>query len=197
MSSSPLSLIPNKLSNRLRVLGGVLLLSAAALPAQALPVMDLTLDDLMPMASELKKTLNLNANQQTLWQQTENKTRQLMRERHARRERLQTATQAGLAGAKVELRELVGAVDAETAASAAEERQAREWWLTVNDALDESQRGKLAALVAEQLLRAPDSGARPGAATRGKDEGGEHRQGGGRHKGGAGMGGAGIGTPGA
>lgn len=32
MSSSVLSLIPNKLSNRLRVLGGVLLLSAAALP---------------------------------------------------------------------------------------------------------------------------------------------------------------------
>ncbi|MBJ7309452.1 hypothetical protein H7U20_04465 [Rugamonas sp. CCM 8940] len=178
------------------MLGGVLLLSAAALPAQALPVMDLSLDDLLPMASELRKTLNLNANQQTLWQQTENKTRQLMRERHARRERLQTATQAGLAGARVELRDLVGALDAETAAAAAEEKQAREWWLNVNDALDETQRGKVAALAAEQLLRAADSGARPGATPRGKEEGGEHRQGGGRGRGGAGMGGVGIGTPG-
>ncbi len=196
MPSSQLSLISNKLSTRLRLLAGVLLLSAAALPALALPVLDLNLDDLMPMASELKKTLNLNANQQTLWQQTENKTRQLMRERHARRERLQTATQAGLAGARVELRDLVGAVDAETAAAAAEEKQAREWWLIVNDALDEAQRGKVAALVAEQLLRAADHGARPGAAPRGKEEGGEHRQGGGRGRGGAGMGGVGIGTPG-
>ncbi|HJV03048.1 MAG TPA: hypothetical protein VJ752_21095 [Burkholderiaceae bacterium] len=176
------------LSFRPRQVAAALLLSAAALPVFALPVMEMRAEDLLPMAAELKTSLNLNANQQTLWQQTESKTRALLRERQARRERLQTASKAGLDGTGVELRDLVGAVDAESATSAAEEKQLREWWLTVNDALSESQRRVVANLLAEQLLRMPDNGGHSGAAPRARDDGGDHSRGGHHRQGGAGMG---------
>lgn len=176
------------LSFRPRHLAAALLLSAATLPAFAVPVMDMGAEDLLPMATELKATLHLNANQQTLWQQTESKTRALLRERQARRERLQAASKAGLSAAGVELRDLVGALDAESATTAAEEKQLREWWLTVNDALSESQRRAVADLLAEQLLRMPDSGGPSGPAPRARDDGGEHGRGGHHRQGGAGMG---------
>jgi len=172
-------------------------LSAVLLPAVALPVMEMRAEDLLPMAGELKKSLNLNQNQQTLWQQTESKTRALLRERQARRERLQASAKAGLEVASVELRDLGAAVDAETATSATEEKQMREWWLTVNDALTEPQRKQVAQLVGEQLLRVQDSGMRPAGEPR-KEEG-EHNRGG--HKkggmgGGMNSGGANISLPG-
>ena len=167
------------------------LLGAAMLPAIALPVMEMRAEDLLPMAADLKKALNLNPNQQTLWQQTESKTRTLLRERQARRERLQAASKTGLEGANVELRELGAAVDAETAVTAAEEKQLREWWLSVNDALTEPQRKQVVQLVSEQLLRMPDSGARPAGEPR-KEEG-DHSRGGHKRGGmGGGMGGNGA-----
>lgn len=181
-------MLSNLLSFRLRHVGAALLLSAATLPVFALPVMEMRAEDLLPMAADLKTSLNLNANQQTLWQQTEGKTRALLRERQARRERLQTASKAGLDAAGVELRDLVGAMDAETATTAAEEKQLREWWLGVNDALSESQRRQVANLLAEQLLRMPDNGGRAGAASRARDDGGDHNRGGHHKQGGAGMG---------
>ena len=51
--------------------------------------MDMRADDLLPMAPEFKQSLNLSPNQQTLWLQVETRSKTLMRERHARRERLQ------------------------------------------------------------------------------------------------------------
>lgn len=179
------------LPRRLTSLFAAVVLGAALLPAMALPVMEMRAEDLMPMAAELKKALNLNPNQQILWQQTESKTRALLRERQARRERLQAAAKSGLDGANVELRELNAAVDAETATSAAEEKQMREWWLTVNDALTEPQRHQVVQLVGEQLQRVQDNFMRPAGEPH-KDEG-EHSRGG--HKRG-GMGG-GMGTNGA
>ena len=173
---------------RPRHVAAALLLSAATLPALALPVMEMRAEDLLPMAADLKTSLNLNANQQTLWQQTEGRTRALLRERQARRERLQAASKVGLNGAGVELRDLVGAVDAETATTAAEEKQLREWWLTVNDALSEPQRRVVASLLAEQLLRMPDNGGHGDAAPRARDEGGDRSRGGHHKQGGAGMG---------
>ncbi|NYE62922.1 hypothetical protein FHW58_004144 [Duganella sp. 1224] len=165
-----------------------LALSALLAPAFALPVMELRAEDYLPMADELKKSLSLNANQQTLWAQTETRTRNLLRERKARRERLQAATLAGAQGANVELRDLAKAIDEETTISAAEEKELREWWLTVNDALSESQRQTVAQTLSEQLQRAPDSaggGARP---PRREEGGGEHRGGRGGGRGGMGMG---------
>ncbi|MYM89175.1 hypothetical protein GTP91_18605 [Rugamonas sp. FT82W] len=177
-------------SSTLQRLAVALALSAALLPARALPVMDIRAEDMLPMAAELKKSLNLNANQQILWQQTETKTRNLLRERQARRERLQAATLAGVQGANVELRDLAKAVDEETTASALEEKLLREWWLTVNDALNETQRQAVVQLVAEQLQRVPDAGAHNGAMPH-KPEGGEQHRGG--RKGGMG---GGVGGPG-
>lgn len=174
----------------LQRLSAALALSAVLSPAFALPVMEMRAEDFLPMAAELKKSLNLNANQQTLWQQTESKTRNLLRERQTRRERLQTATLEATKGANVELRDLAKAVDEETAAAAGEEKLLREWWLTVNDALNETQRQTVVQLVGEQLLRVPDNGAH-GAAPH-KQEGGEQQHRGGRKNG---MGGS-VGGPG-
>jgi len=182
-------------SSVLRRLGAALALSALLSPAFALPVMEMRAEDFLPMAAELKKSLSLNTNQQTLWQQVESKTRNVLRERKARRERLQAATQAGTQGANVELRDLAKAIDAETAIGAEEEKLMREWWLTVNDALNESQRQTVVRLVGEQLLRVQDNGAAP-RPERKEESGGEHR-GGGRKGGGMGGGGMGVGAGGA
>ncbi|MRW85108.1 hypothetical protein GJ698_13550 [Pseudoduganella sp. FT26W] len=178
----------------LRRAGAALALSALLSPAFALPVMEMRAEDYLPMAAELKKSLNLNPNQQTLWAQTETRTRNLLRERKARRERLQAATLAGTQGANVELRDLAKAIDDETNLSTTEEKQLREWWLMVNDALSESQRQTVVQLLSEQLQRVPDSGgaARPER----KEEGGEHRGGKGGGRGGMGGGGMGVGAGG-
>ena len=149
--------------------------------------MDMRADDLLPMATEFRKSLNLNANQQTLWQQVEGRSKAILRERLSRRERLQLALKTALDVSKVELRELNGALESESVLSAQEDKQMRELWLGVNDALDENQRQQVATLVAEQLMRVPDSQQRP-AAPRGGEEGkGQHR-GMGRGKPGGGMG---------
>ncbi|MRX06868.1 hypothetical protein GJ697_03365 [Pseudoduganella sp. FT25W] len=179
----------------LRRAGAALALSALLSSAFALPVMEMRADDYLPMAAELKKSLNLNANQQTLWAQTETRTRNLLRERKARRERLQAATLAAAQGANVELRDLAKAIDDETNLSTTEEKQLREWWLSVNDALSESQRQTVVQLVSEQLQRVPDSGGGAPRPER-KEEGGEHRGGKGGGRGGMGGGGLGVGAGG-
>lgn len=149
---------------------------AVACPSFAVPVMEMRAEDLLVMAAEFRKELNLNANQATLWQQTESRTRTLLRERNARRERMQAALRPALDGRDVELRELAGGVEAEAAASAAEEKQLRAWWLDVNDALDETQRKQVAVFLAEQMQRVQggERGERPkegGAPPRGEHKG--------------------------
>jgi uncharacterized membrane protein YgcG len=181
-------------SSVVRRLGAALALSALLSPAFALPVMEMRAEDYLPMAAELKKSLSLNTNQQTLWSQTESKTRNLLRERKARRERLQAATLAAAQGANVELRDVAKAIDDETNLSTAEEKQLREWWLTVNDALSESQRQAVVQMLSEQLQRVPDSGSAPRPER--KEEGGEHRGGKGGGRGGMGGGGVGVGAGG-
>lgn len=176
-------------SSVVRRLSVALAFSALLSPAFALPLMELKAEDYLPMAGELKKSLSLNANQQTLWAQTETKTRNLLRARKERRDRLQAATLAGAQTANVELRDLAKAVDGESTVSASEEKLLREWWLMVNDALSESQRQTVAQTLAEQLQRVPESGGGPRPER--KEEGGEHRGGkGGR----GGMGGGGMGV---
>jgi hypothetical protein len=163
------------------------LIAGACVSALATPVMEMRAEDLLPMASEFRKSLNLNANQQTLWLQVEGRSRAILRERQSRRERLQASLNAALPGTKVELRDLDGAIEAESAASAQEEKQMRELWLGVNDALDENQRQQVATLISEQLMRVPDSDQRR-AAPRAKEEGGGQHRGMGRGKSGGGMG---------
>lgn len=169
----------------------VALALGGAVPSGAVPLMDMRAEDLLPMASELRKTLNLNANQQTLWQQVESRSRAIVRERQSRRERLQQQVKALLENATVELRDVNALIDAESGAASAEDKQLRELWLTVNDALDDGQRRKVAALLAEQMMRVPDNG-QHGGQDRPRGESGD------RHRGGAGhgRGGMNIGMPG-
>jgi len=182
----------------LRRLAAALALGAMLSPAFAVPVMDMRAEDFLPLAADLKQQLKLNANQQTLWQQTESRTRNLLRERKSRRERLQTAALTAAQTPGVELRDVARAVEAESTTSAGEEKQLREWWLIVNDALDETQRGIVARQLNEHLLRVQDNaGPGPGRGER-RDDGGEHR-GGGRKGGmgiGVGAGGASMSLPG-
>lgn len=157
---------------------------AFAIPSFAVPVMDMRAEDLLAMAADFRKELNLTTNQATLWQQTENRTKALLRERKSRRERMQAALGPALDGKDVELRDLAGGVEAEAVASAAEEKQLRAWWLDVNDALDETQRKQVAVFLAEQMQRVEGGGG--GRGERPKEGGGEGRGG---HKGKGGMGG--------
>ncbi len=166
-----------------------LLLAMAVAPAFAVPVMDMRAEDLVPMASEFRKSLNLNANQQTLWAKVESQSKALLRERKARRDRLQEATRNGLEAQNVELRELQAGLEAEQAATAAEDRQLREWWLGINDALDDGQRQAAAKFLLDQLIRMEDG---PGG-----NHGSERPAGGeGGHHGGRGGHGSGMGAPG-
>jgi hypothetical protein len=164
-----------------------------AAPLLAVPLMDMRAEDLLPMASEFKKSLNLNANQQTLWQQVESRSRAVLRERQHRREALQDKAKALLARPDVELRELNAMVEAENAAASQEDKQLRELWLGVNDALDDGQRRQIATLVGDQLMRVVPEG-RPG----GEHSGGKSGERGGE-RGSRGMGGhgrGGMGGPG-
>ncbi|MED5597799.1 hypothetical protein [Janthinobacterium sp. P210006] len=170
-----------------RRLGLALLLGTTALTATAVPLADMRLEDLLPMAPDFRTELKLNANQTTLWQQVEGKSRQLLRERKARRERLQAAVTQGLQAPRLELRDLLADMDNESTVSLAEEKQLREWWLSVNDALDEHQRQMVAQFIAGQMARVMDA-AVPHSESRGAP-GGEH---GGRKGGKGGMGGAGV-----
>jgi hypothetical protein len=170
-------------------------LFAAALGAAgsslAVPLMDMRAEDLLPMMAESRKTLNLNANQQTLWQQVESRSRAVLRERQHRREALQDKARALLARPDVELRELNALVEAESAAASQEDKALRELWLGLNDALDDAQRRQVAALLGEQLIRVVPEG-RPGG-ERGGEKGGEKGERGGRGMGGHGRGGPGGG----
>jgi hypothetical protein len=161
----------------------------AAGSALAVPLMDMRAEDLLPMTSEFRKTLNLNANQQTLWQQVESRSRAVLRERQHRREALQDKARALLAKPDVELRELSALVEGESATAVQEDKQLRELWLGLNDALDDAQRRQVATLLNEQLLRLVPEG-RPGGERSG-EKGGER---GGRGMGGHGRGG--MGAPG-
>lgn len=159
--------------------------------ATASPLMDLRADDLLAMAPELRKALALNANQQLLWQQSEQRTRALLRERQGRRERLQAQAAALARNPGAELRELGTAADAEAQASEQEDKALRAQWLLLNDALDDRQRAVVLRFLADQLERvraaAPPRG--EGGREGGRDGGREGGPGGGRGRPGGGMGG--------
>jgi hypothetical protein len=182
-----------KTRSMVRALMLALALGAAA-PGFAVPLMDMRADDLLAMAPDFRKSLNLTPNQQTLWQQVESRSHAILRERQSRRERLQREAATLLAQPAVELRELNARIDAEAGLAGVEDKQLRELWLTMNDALDDRQRQLAAAFVAEQMQRvARENAATPREGREGRGEG--RGEGGGRHGGGR-RGGA-MGMPGA
>jgi hypothetical protein len=169
----------------------------SAAPSFAVPLMDMRVDDLLFMSTDVRKSLNLTPNQQTLWNQMEGRSRSILRERQRRREALQEQAKALVAKPDVELRDLNRAVEAEAAATNAEDKQLREAWLEVNDALDDKQRALVVTFVGEQLMRVVPDG-HPGG-ERGEERGsGGGRSGGrgGHGRGGMGGGMGGMGGPG-
>ncbi|MEO7497505.1 MAG: hypothetical protein ABIT83_09720 [Massilia sp.] len=133
-------------------------LCSVCLPAAATPLMEMRIENLLPMAPDFKTSLALTPNQQTLWQQVESRSRAIVRERQSRREHLQRAVATALEGKSVELRELSAPLDAELATTMAEEKQLRELWLGLNDALDEKQRQMVVTLLAEQMMKVNGDG---------------------------------------
>lgn len=168
----------------------------SAVPSFAVPLMDMRAEDLVPMASQFKEALNLDANQQTLFSQVEGRSRSVLRERTRRREALQEQAKAILAKPDVELRDLNKLVEAENAASSAEDKQLRELWLGFNDALTDKQRLQVATLLGEQLMRVEPEG-RPGAERGNRAGGNRGTSGRGGRRGGMGGGDmGGMGGPG-
>ncbi len=160
----------------------------SAVPSFAVPLMDMRVEDLLFMSADVKKSLNLTPNQQTLWNQVEGRSRSILRERQRRREALQEQAKTLLAKPEVELRDLDRAVEAEAAATNTEDKQLRAAWLEVNDALDDKQRAQVATFIGEQLMRVVPEG------RSGPERGGE--RGGGRPGGIGGHGRGGMGGPG-
>jgi Skp family chaperone for outer membrane proteins len=157
-----------------------LFLSAAltSFPAHAAKVMEMEAEDMVRAAGHVKDTLALSPNQQTLWQQVASKSGALLRVRQSRREKLQADLKARLADPRQEWRELAAAVESESAASAGENRQLRELWLTLGDALTDQQRQLVAQFLASQLERVepPPRADGPGAGRGEPPQGGHRRQ---------------------
>ena len=144
--------------------------------AYAVPVTDWRADDLLMQAPEIRKELGLTENQNLLWEQSMRKTRAILRLRKERREELDAASKklAGEPGA--ELRSLARALADDAASVHDEDKELREIWFTMNDALDDRQRALVMARFRSILERQPPG---PG--------GGEgRREGGGRPEGGRG-----------
>lgn len=173
-----------------------LALVAGTAPAFAVPVFSIHAEELMAMAPDLRKSLSLNPNQQILWGQVDTRSRAILRERAARRERLQRQAKTVVTTPAPELRTLGASMDAEDAAVQAEDKQLREMWLTMNDALDEKQRAQVAQFVAEQMERVEDAPMR--GEPRERDSGDKRPRSGGKGgmggMGGMGNGGINIGT---
>lgn len=159
--------------------------------AYAVPVTDWRADDLLMQAPDIKKELGLTDNQNLLWEQSMRKTRAILRLRKERRDELDAAAKKLANEPSAELRGLAGALADDAAMIHDEDKELREIWFTMNDALDERQRGLVLARFRSILERQPPG---PGAGE-GRREGGGKPEGGGR--GGRGPGGMpGGGAPG-
>lgn len=186
-------MMKNLPSLRHALYGVLLALSVgAAEPALASPLVDLLAGDVLPMTEQLKPDLHLTPNQQTLWHQTEQKTRAILSGRQQRRARLQEKTEQILHAPGAELRDLAPAYDEDGAAAEQEARQLRELWLNMADALDDKQRKLVQDFILDRMQRVADG---PGRGDSGSSSGRGGR--GSRPSGGmGGMGGAGGGMGG-
>lgn len=137
--------------------------------AQAVPITDWRTDDLMMQAAEARKELGLHENQNLLWEQSVRKTRAILRTRKERRELVDATARKAAVDPAAGLRQLAAPLDEDAALSQIEDRQLRETWLTLNDALDDRQRavvlGRVRSMLetAERPVAAPLISARMGA----------------------------------
>lgn len=153
--------------------------------AYAVPVTDWRADELLMQAPEIKKELGLTENQNLLWEQSMRKTRAILRLRKERRDELDAAARKLAADPAAEPRALARALADDAASVHDEDKELREVWFTMNDALDDRQRALVMARVRSLLERQPpEPGSGEGRPERpGKPEGGGR---GGRGPGGGG-----------
>jgi hypothetical protein len=111
----------------------------------------------------------------------ENKTRNCLRERDARRQAIQERTKKRLQEVNPELRDLATLLDQDDVSSATENQEMRAAWMDFYDALSDPQRASLVVLLRDQMARVEDKPkeSRPNA---------EGRSGNGTHRGKGGMG---------
>lgn len=148
----------------------------AALPASATKVMDMEPEQLVRAAGFVRESLALTPNQETLFQQVSGKSATILRTRQSRREHLQAELKTRLADPRQELRDLAGGIEQEAAASAAEDRQLRELWLTLTDALTDQQRAAAAQFLLTQLDRVDAAASTPQGERPQGEKRGEHGQ---------------------
>ncbi|MFL6658728.1 MAG: hypothetical protein ACJ8GW_11685 [Massilia sp.] len=150
----------------------------APFPAQATKLADMQADDLLRASTHVKDMLSLTPNQLTLWQQVSSRAGAILRVRLSRREKLQADLKAKLADPRLELRDLDAEVEADATASDFENKELRQMVLTVNDALNDQQRGVVAQFMLSQLERvdAPEHGAAPAHERGEAPQGGKHHQ---------------------
>ena len=149
--------------------------------ADAISVFDLRTDALMMRLPELKKNLNLNSNQQILWQQCENKTNSLLRAKEIRRIKVDQTVRDMIQQPNVELRDIDARLREEKRITEIDEQQGRDIWLSMFDALSDTQRLQVQNFLYEQLLESgnpdkPDAD-KPTSSTR-KGRGLSHSSGG-------------------
>ena len=158
----------------------LLLLFSVVAVANAISVLDLRTDSLMVRLPELKKNLNLNANQQILWQQCESKTNAMMRAKELRLIKVDQLVRDMIQQPNVELRDIDARLREEKRVTELDEQTVREIWLTMFDALNDAQRLQVQEFLYEQLLESGNadkpSSTKPDSAVR-KGRGMSHSQG--------------------
>ncbi|MCC2956530.1 hypothetical protein LK542_12990 [Massilia sp. IC2-477] len=159
--------------------------------AYAVPVTDWRADDLLMQAPEIKKELALSENQNLLWEQSLRKTRAILRLRKERRDELDAASRKLAAEPSAEMRTLAAALADDAASVHDEDKELREIWFTMNDALDDRQRALVLARFRSMLERQPPGPGEGRPERAGKPEGGERGGRGGRGPGGGGPSGGG------
>lgn len=136
------------------------LMFAAVLSAPTLlfatTLFDVPSAEMLRQAAEMRQKLNLQNNQAMLWLEAEAATHAMLRERQARRERLQAELGAALTTA-LPLRDLAQKIAAEEDLSLLESRKSRELWLDVEAALDDANRQELRAAMRQQLEKPEDA----------------------------------------
>lgn len=182
-SASPSARHPQPRWRSLLGAAAAALMLVSALPARATPLVDLLAGDILPMTEQLKSDLKLNANQQILWHQTEQKTRAILAQRQQRRARLQQHTDQVLHAPGGEFRDLAADYDADGAAAEQEAHQLRELWFALADALDDGQRKQVQDYILDRMQRVADGPSR--------SDGSRSRPAGGMGGGHGGMGGMG------
>lgn len=155
-----------------------------ALSALAFPVMDIPIEDFVLRDGDFKDALQLDANQQTLWTQVETKMRDIVRVRQKRREKLQADFKSALSDPRTESRALFKKLDEETAVSTQENKDLRELWLDIDDALSDSQRKIVFSRLQSRMERSEEGGMRGGG---GGERGSGEMRGHGMHQRGGGM----------